>query len=160
MIKKKILIGSFFVAFLIVSISFISVAKEQQKEEAGYVTTSGVLRILDQLIDDLQYIHDYIAENHPEEFDQEFLAEFQENINALSDPGSTGFCVALLALLGTLTGLGLFFVEINPAMALLLASLANLVLLVGFIFRCWPYASLGTYETTSCGCTQQSQSTT
>jgi len=165
--KKKILIGSIFAAFLLASIPFISAAQEQKADETfsipttGNTMTSGGLMTLDELIVNLQYVHDYIAENYPEEFDQEFLAEFQENINALSNTGSLWnpvICASLFAIVVSLVAIS---DSADPELLGLVLLLIFTVVVIAAVLGClWATPPVSSASgTSSCGCTQQNQQT-
>jgi len=109
--KQKIMIGSIFVAFILVSIPFISVAQEQQEEAVLIDLTEDPEALLTILVENLQAIHDYLAENYeyivenyPEIADEIDLEEFQNSINIISQGFQDNplFCIALFLIKFTL----------------------------------------------------------
>ena len=86
--NKKILFGSIFAAFLMVSIPFVSVAQEQQADE----TQTTELMTMEALIRNLQDLHDGCKENFADEFEDGFLEDFQDQIDILSETSDGFFC--------------------------------------------------------------------
>jgi len=88
--NKKIIFGSIFTAFLIVSIPFITVAQEQQQEVLYDELSSDPEVLLGTLVSHLQTIYEYMADNYDDlieeypELKDIDLQELQKNINIIS----------------------------------------------------------------------------
>jgi len=162
--NKKILFGSVLAAFLIVSIPFISVAQEQQANE----TQTTELITDEALIQYLQIVHDYCVENHTDEFEEGFLEEFQENIDALNIillgngdyPG--GICAVTWLIHWDLIGI-IFLLSMNPILGFSLLFLVWVIRgIAWYTFGC-PWAAQyfnydqSTYETNACDCASISE---
>ena len=146
--NKKIIIGSIFAAFLMVSIPFISVAQEQQSGMSQDLTEEPE-ELLEILVEKLNDLYDYLAGNPYHISNEVDLQEFRNNIDIISEGWDTnpGFCLTLLAIRLTLS-LILFFTP--PPESFLIAQI-NLILAALYWAVC---INMYTYDeaTAPCGC--------
>jgi hypothetical protein len=100
--KKKILIGSVFAALLMVSMPFVSAFQAQSIPEENtspnVVIPASPVNPRTMSLDRIVALLQYIADNWLTEYDEEFIQEFQNNIDILSaGPKHPLFCAALYA---------------------------------------------------------------
>ena len=131
-IKQKILIGSIFVALLMVSMPFVSALHAQPLQEKS-INMNVVLNPIEQLIVQLQYAVDNQLKGV---IDEDLVQELQNNINNLEYPPL--ICISLFAIFVILAGA-------------LMYPLAMLVLFVALLWGCpWAWIIITPPENNTC----------
>jgi hypothetical protein len=152
--KKKILIVSIFAALLVVSMPFVSTlhAQSAQEESTNTMVVATPTTPIEQLVAQLQYIID----NYLDGFDEDFVQDFQNNVDILSNgPDDSQFCDALWTIGGYLVIIFYYLEETyGTTFALLIVGPAMLTVQGLFIEYCNPDG-----QSCECGCSATATTT-
>ena len=97
--KKKIIVMSILAVFVFSSLPIVSVAQINQANNNYENATDFPTTVLNNLINDLTSLNDFIFENYPNLFEEEFLENLQNDIDILGQGFENEiFCNILLDL--------------------------------------------------------------